>query len=97
MIEVPGGERVGQPDGSRAKRDGWTGVRLHHQGAIGREALHYSRDWFTDRLSPQAVPGCKASELRRRKLTALELELPKSRYEEIGQGGKLWSNPQTCE
>src|SRR5918993_2582631 len=97
MIEVTGGERVGQRDGSRAKRDGWTGVRLHHQGAIGREALHYSRDRFTDRPSPQAVPGRKASQLRRSELAAVELELPKSRYDAIGEGGKIWSNPQTCE
>jgi hypothetical protein len=97
MIEVTGSERVGQRDGSCAKRYRWTGVRLHHQGAIGREALHYSRDRFTDRPAPQAVPRGKASQLRRRKLAAVELELSERRYDEIRQGRKIGSNPTTCE
>jgi hypothetical protein len=97
MIEVTGSERVGQRDGSCPKRDRRTGVRLHHQGAIGREALHYSRDRFTDSPAPQAVPGSKASQLRRRKLPAVELELSKSRYDKISQDSKIGSNPTAGE
>jgi hypothetical protein len=97
MIEVTGGERVGQHDGSSAKLNEWTGIRLHQQGAIGRETAHYSGDRFTDRPTLQVVTGRKASQLRSRELASAELELSKRRYDAIGQVGKIGSDSRTRE